>query len=75
LALAGIQDEDLVEIQGVPSKNTSGLYINGLYIKQASRLVRDILDKITAKSYYGLKYNGNICCKLLLTLIKYLNKK
>jgi len=52
-----------------------GLHIDGLYVKQASRLMKDVIEKVYNKKYCDLKFNGNIVCKLLLTVIKHLNKK
>ncbi len=33
------------------------------------------MEKAYTKKYCDLKFNGNIVCKLLLTVIKHLNKK
>jgi hypothetical protein len=35
----------------------------------------DTVDRTTSKQYLTLRYTGNICCKLLINSIKYLNKK
>jgi len=49
--------------------------INQVFIRQISQMFAEIIQRISTKQYMNLKFTGNICCKLLINTIKYLNKK
>lgn len=68
-------NEDQTKEELLLSFNNGMLGLNPLFVKNISRIFIEIIVRTSTKQYMNLKYTGNICCKLLINTIKYLNKK
>lgn len=59
----------------IMSLNDNLRSINPSFVKRVSHSFVDLFQSIACKNYRGLRFTGNVLCKILINTVKYMNKK